>query len=49
MRMTWHGLAAASLMALATAGCSGKAALNPAQTGNREDTIKLAEFPERPY
>lgn len=52
MRKTWTigaGLAAASLMALAMAGCSGDAALDPAQTGNGENTIKLAEFPDRPY
>ena len=49
MRTTWAGLAAASLIALTLAGCSGDAALDPAQTGNGEDTIKLAEFPDRPY
>lgn len=52
MRKTWTmgaGLAAASLIALTLAGCSGDAALDPAQTGNGEDTIKLAEFPDRPY
>lgn len=52
MRKTWTmgaGLAAASLLALAMAGCSGEAALDPAQTGNGENTIKLAEFPDRPY
>ncbi len=52
MRKTWTigaGLAAASLMVLAMAGCSGDAALDPAQTGNGENTIKLAEFPDRPY
>ncbi len=49
MRKTWNGLAAASLIALTLAGCSGEGALDPAQTGNGEDTIKLAEFPDRPY
>lgn len=49
MRKTWNGLAAASLMALATAGCSGEATSDPAKTGNGEDTITLAEFPDRPY
>ena len=49
MRKTWNGLAAASLMALATAGCSGEATHDPAKTGNGEDTITLAEFPDRPY
>lgn len=52
MRKTWTmaaGLAAAGPVALTLAGCSGDAALDPAQTGNGEDTIALAEFPDRPY
>ncbi|MFN4020317.1 MAG: DUF3604 domain-containing protein [Erythrobacter sp.] len=52
MRKTWTigaGLVAASLAALTLAGCSGDGALDPAQTGNGEDTIALAEFPDRPY
>ncbi|AOL93005.1 DUF3604 domain-containing protein [Porphyrobacter sp. LM 6] len=49
MRKTWTGFAAASLMTIAVAGCSGEASLDPAQTGNGENTVKLAEFPDRPY
>jgi hypothetical protein len=49
MHKSWVGLAAASLMTIAVAGCSGDAALDPAQTGDGENTIELAEFPDRPY
>lgn len=48
MRKTWAGLAAASLMTIALAGC-GEMTRDPAKTGNGENTIKLAEFPDRPY
>ena len=49
MHKSWVGLAAASLMTIAVAGCSGDAALDPAQTGDGENTIELAQFPDRPY
>ncbi|BDW80615.1 hypothetical protein MACH24_00530 [Erythrobacter sp. Dej080120_24] len=49
MHKSWVGLAAASLMTIAVAGCSGDAVLDPAQTGDGENTIELAEFPDRPY
>ena len=49
MQMTWSGLAAASLLALGVAGCSSEPELDPAQTGTGENTIELAEFPDRPY
>lgn len=49
MHKPWAGLAAASLMTIVVAGCSGDAALDPAQTGDGENTIELAEFPDRPY
>jgi hypothetical protein len=49
MRKTWTGLAGASLMAVMLAACSGDALLDEAQTGDGEDTITLAEFPDRPY
>ncbi len=47
MRKTWIGLVAVSLMALAA--CSGEGAVDPAKSGTGEDTIELAEFPDRPY
>ncbi|MCZ8370708.1 MAG: DUF3604 domain-containing protein [Porphyrobacter sp.] len=51
--MTWAQraarLAAASLLTIALAGCGGEASLAPEKTGNGENTIKLAEFPDRPY
>ena len=49
MRKTWTALAAASLSALALTACSSEPELDPAQTGDGEDTIELAEFPDRPY
>ncbi|WP_234027167.1 DUF3604 domain-containing protein [Erythrobacter sp. KY5] len=42
-------LCATSLVAMAMAGCSGEAELDPSQTGTGEDTIELAEYPDRPY
>jgi hypothetical protein len=42
-------MAATSVMALALAACSSEPELDAAQTGNGEDTIELAEFPDRPY
>ena len=47
MRGTWSVLTAASLLALAA--CSSEEELDPAKTGSGEDTIELAEFPDRPY
>ena len=47
MRRTWSVLTAASLLALAA--CSSEEELDPAKTGSGEDTIELAEFPDRPY
>ncbi|WP_299194592.1 DUF3604 domain-containing protein [uncultured Erythrobacter sp.] len=49
MRKTWNAMAATSVMALALAACSSEPELDAAQTGNGEDTIELAEFPDRPY
>lgn len=49
MRKTWAMLAAASCLSMTIAGCSGEAELDAAKTGNGEDTIELAEFPDRPY
>jgi len=49
MRKNWNALAATSVMALALAACSSDPALDVSQTGNGEDTIELAEFPDRPY
>ncbi|MEP0189035.1 MAG: DUF3604 domain-containing protein [Erythrobacter sp.] len=45
----WNALALASVAAMAVAGCSGEPAVDPSQTGTGEDTIDLAEFPDRPY
>lgn len=49
MHKTWAGLAGASLLAVTLAACSGDAMLDDSQTGNGENTITLAEFPDRPY
>ncbi len=49
MQKTWNVRAAVSVFALAITGCSSEASLDPAQTGNGEETIELAEFPDRPY
>ena len=48
MHKTWAGLAGASLLAVTLAACSGDALLDDSQTGNGENTIELAEFPDRP-
>jgi hypothetical protein len=45
--LNWNVFAMASLMALAA--CNTEPPLDPAQTGTGEDTIALAEFPDRPY
>lgn len=49
MHKTWAGLAGASLLAVTLAACGGDAMLDDSQTGNGENTITLAEFPDRPY
>lgn len=49
MRRTWAAFAAASLIAIGLAGCDSEPVLDAAQTGDGEDTIELAEFPDRPY
>ncbi|QIQ88160.1 MAG: DUF3604 domain-containing protein [Erythrobacter sp.] len=43
-------MALACALALGLAGCGGEqAAVDPAQAGDGEGTIELAEFPDRPY
>ncbi|MEM7665215.1 MAG: DUF3604 domain-containing protein [Pseudomonadota bacterium] len=49
MRKAWNALALASVAALALAGCDDLATVDPAQSGDGEGTIELAEFPDRPY
>ncbi|MGJ8598329.1 DUF3604 domain-containing protein, partial [Sulfitobacter sp.] len=49
MRKTWNTGVAASILAIALAGCSSDPVLDDAQTGDGTDTIELAEFPDRPY
>lgn len=39
----------AGAASLALSACSSEPQLDPAQTGTGEDTIELAEFPDRPY
>lgn len=42
-------LACGALLTIGLAGCSGDADVSEAQAGDGTDTIKLAEFPDRPY
>ncbi|MGB3472077.1 MAG: DUF3604 domain-containing protein [Erythrobacter sp.] len=42
-------LALAGSLAALVAACSSEPALDASQTGTGEDTIELAEFPDRPY
>lgn len=54
MRKTWNGrswknIAGVSALALSLAACDSEPQLDTAQTGDGEDTIELAEFPDRPY
>lgn len=48
MRAAWMALTAGAAL-LALAGCSAEAEVDPSQQGTGEDTIALAEFPDRPY
>ncbi|MEL7199520.1 MAG: DUF3604 domain-containing protein [Pseudomonadota bacterium] len=49
MRSAWVTFAMASVAALALAGCESEPEVAAAQSGSGEDTIELAEFPDRPY
>lgn len=45
----WKSLALACISAMVLAGCDDLPAVDEAQSGDGEGTIKLAEFPDRPY
>jgi hypothetical protein len=47
MRKTWIAFATGSVLALSA--CNSEPEATPEQAGNGEDTIELAEFPDRPY
>ena len=49
MRTDWKAITLAGVMSLALAACESEPELDDAQTGDGEDTIDLAEFPDRPY
>ena len=51
MRLSRNAFAMSSALAglLALAACSSEREATPEQAGNGEDTIELAEFPDRPY
>lgn len=49
MLRPWMKLAATGVLALTLAACESEPDLDASQTGNGEDTIELAEFPDRPY
>ncbi len=49
MRFGWTRLALASGLSLALVACSDEVEVDPSQSGDGEDTIELAEFPDRPY
>ncbi|MEL7189590.1 MAG: DUF3604 domain-containing protein [Pseudomonadota bacterium] len=50
MKSAWVTLAMASVAALPLSGCSeSEPEVEASQSGSGEDTIELAEFPDRPY
>jgi len=49
MRKAWNALALSSVAAFTVSSCGSETEVDPAQSGSGEDTIELAEFPDRPY